>query len=207
MDDNKLDVLFVCTGNTCRSCMAEDIFKRKLEENGLREKVRVDSAGVCTIDGQKASENAVKVIEEHGGDISAHKSKQLTLEMIEKADYIFTMTFSHKKNIIQMAPEAYNKIFVIKEFIDSNVEKESKELAKLYKKAALLYDKLHGYRENEIKSEEEREELLELEKKIKDKEIKFINYDISDPFGGSREDYERIYRELDSSLENIIKKL
>ena len=184
--------------------MAEAILKKKLEELGLKGEIEASSAGVYAIDGKGASLEAIEIVNEHGGDLSGHISKQLNTWMVHESDYIFTMTFSQKRSVIQMCPDAYEKVFVLKEFVAPEVMEKAKGLAELYKEAGLAYSKLYGPETGEEKPGDERDKLDEIEQKIKEKEKDFIIYDVQDPFGGSREDYEKIYREIDSAIEGIL---
>lgn len=103
-------VLFVCTGNTCRSPMAEAILK-SMKIEGLE----VKSAGVFTSDGLPASTNAQKVLDKEKIPHS-HQSTQLTEETIRWADYILTMTRGHKQMIVDLYPDSKGKIYTLKEF-------------------------------------------------------------------------------------------
>jgi protein arginine phosphatase len=103
-------ILFVCTGNTCRSPMAEAILKSK-KIDGLE----VKSAGVYAATGSEASANAKKVLEENQIEHN-HLSNMLTFESVHWADLILTMTFSHKNTILQQYPEIAGKVFTLKEF-------------------------------------------------------------------------------------------
>lgn len=103
-------VLFVCTGNTCRSPMAEGL----LREKGL-ENILAFSAGIFA-DGSAASANASSVMKERGIDISKHCSTQISLELVNGASLILAMTQSHKMMILSMFPQMQNKVFTLGEW-------------------------------------------------------------------------------------------
>lgn len=105
-------ILFVCTGNTCRSAMAAAIFNDIAVKKNID--VMIDSAGIMAADGEPASENAVKVLSEAGIDLSYHRSKMLSAELIDMADVILTMTNTHKNAILPYAPD---KVFTLKEYV------------------------------------------------------------------------------------------
>lgn len=87
-------ILLVCTGNTCRTPMAEALLRRELAARGLGDVV-VESAGTGAWDGIPASEGSYLVALEHGLDLSAHRSRLLTAELVAGADLILTMGRSH----------------------------------------------------------------------------------------------------------------
>lgn len=103
------NILIVCTGNTCRSPMAEGILKSVLDRAGKREQYNVYSRGAAAFDGDAASENALLACAEYGVDISAHRSKRLTVYDVERADKIFVMTEGIKNAIISAVPSAAKK--------------------------------------------------------------------------------------------------
>ncbi len=108
-------ILFVCSGNTCRSAMAEGLARRwALQHNYLNWEFA--SAGTLNIEGAPASENAVIACDEVGVDISAHRSQGLTVELLEAYDYIFGMGNAHVNIGRKLAPAASGKIFLLGAF-------------------------------------------------------------------------------------------
>lgn len=91
-------ILFVCTGNTCRSPMAEVIARQAAATRGLSD-VHVSSAGVSAWDGASASDGALLVGMEHGVDLSAHRARQVTPEMVREADLVLVMSPQHRDRI------------------------------------------------------------------------------------------------------------
>jgi protein-tyrosine-phosphatase len=98
-------VLFVCTGNICRSPLAEALLRREVGARGL-EHVTVSSAGTGAWDGAPASEGAYLVGLEHELDLSAHRARLLTRDMVRDADLIFTLSRHHRARVQELDPEA-----------------------------------------------------------------------------------------------------
>ncbi|MBU6409828.1 MAG: serine hydroxymethyltransferase [Verrucomicrobia bacterium] len=109
-------ILFVCTGNVCRSPMAEGLFRRAVHGRG---EFRVLSAGVGAADGQPPTPHSVAAMRELGFDISTQRSRALTAELVREADYIFGMTHAHVDTIGLLYPLAAEKTFLLREFDDT----------------------------------------------------------------------------------------
>lgn len=108
-----MNILLVCTGNTCRSAMAEGILNKIISDNKDTDKFDVLSAGISVFSPTSASKNAILALNEMGIDISNHTSKQLTDDMINDADLILTMTNSHKVIIQNVCDDISEKIFTL----------------------------------------------------------------------------------------------
>src|SRR5438477_1485960 len=112
-DSTVKSVLFVCTGNICRSPMAEGFFRRLL---GNRKDIEVASAGVHAVCGQPPSMHAVQVCEQEGIDIRGVRSQPLTAALVDRATHIFAMTGAHLETIHMLFPHGAEKAFLLREF-------------------------------------------------------------------------------------------
>jgi len=106
-------VLFVCTGNICRSPIAEGLFRRLI---GNRNDIEVLSAGVHAVRGQPPSLYAVQVCAEEGADIGDLRSQPLTAALVDRATHIFAMTGAHLETIQTVFPQGAEKSFLLREF-------------------------------------------------------------------------------------------
>jgi len=185
-------VLFVCTGNTCRSPIAEAMLSQLAAESNLP--LEVKSAGVSTVTGIPTSEKSKQALLVKGISFSG-QSQPVTKELLDWADYILTMTESHKQTLLLNHPHIIDKAFTLKQFAWMNEEHEQ------------LYKQLDSYiaeLQTQIQlgqpiDEELRQKAIELEAKLPD-------FDISDPFGGSQLDYNEAAQEIEAAVQSIFKK-
>jgi len=111
-------IVFVCTGNTCRSPIAEALFRSMLEEKGLEDEISVSSAGIYAFEGDEASSHAIDVMQnEYGIDLTRHRARVLYDDDIKEANLILVMTKHHKEMIADVYPEAVSKVHLLKEYV------------------------------------------------------------------------------------------
>lgn len=109
-----MNILFVCTGNTCRSPMAEGLLKDMAGKKRIE--LNVTSAGIFAFDGQEVSREASYVMKEEGIDISQHRAKIIHRDLLESADLILTMSRSHKRELLGKYDFLKDKVYTLKEY-------------------------------------------------------------------------------------------
>ncbi|PYG89542.1 protein-tyrosine phosphatase [Ruminiclostridium sufflavum DSM 19573] len=126
---NNLSILFVCTGNTCRSCMAEGIFRYASYVEVCKSGFSAVSRGIHAFDGDSASEHSINALKALWDiDISLHKAKRLDYEDVLKADFTFTMTRAHRDILKARFPDKYYCIYTLKEYAYPEIEQGSNML-------------------------------------------------------------------------------
>ncbi|SFM16662.1 protein-tyrosine phosphatase [Gracilibacillus orientalis] len=181
-----MNILFVCTGNTCRSPMAQAIFEHRSDHHA-------QSAGIFAGVGMPASTGTSEVLKQQGISCE-HKSQPVTEDLIKWADLVLTMTQNHRDLLKQSYPADTGKILTLKEYADPQYEHAWNKLKESY--ARLEEEKLAG---NKISSK--------LIDQINQLEEVVQNVDIIDPFGGNHMTYQKTYQELDNYLALSVKKI
>lgn len=120
----KRTVLFVCTGNVCRSPMVAGFFYDKLIREQADGRVRVRSAGIWALEGMPASAYALQVMNEHDLDISAHRGRALTQSDVDEADLILVMTERHASIVTRDFLHSEGKTYLLSEMAGSRYDIE-----------------------------------------------------------------------------------
>jgi len=108
-------VLFVCTGNVCRSPMAQGLFLAQLGED--QNEWRIESAGVAAVEGAPASQNTVSLLKERGIDLSTHRARQIDRSLIQQFALILVMEQRHKQILQAQYPDYAEKVYLLSEMI------------------------------------------------------------------------------------------
>ncbi|MFQ6099727.1 MAG: low molecular weight protein arginine phosphatase [Anaerolineae bacterium] len=140
-------VLFICTGNLCRSPMAAALLQARLARDDAGRDWQVGSAGTWTTDGRPASAHAIAEMAQRGIDLRAHRSRNVTRNMMAEADLVLAMARYHVEALGAAFPEYVHKVYLLSQMVGQM-------------------------------------------------------YDVYDPYGGTRQEYAYIARELEQLIED-----
>ncbi len=118
-----MNILFICTGNTCRSPIAEALFRNMIGD----EPIAIQSAGIAASIGDEASAHAKQILINRQIE-HQHASQLLTSDLVDWAHLVLTMTFSHKHVVLARFPESQGKVFTLKEYVTEDNEYETDKL-------------------------------------------------------------------------------
>jgi protein-tyrosine phosphatase len=185
-------IVFVCTGNICRSPMAEQMLIQKAEKNKLP--ITVVSAGVMAMTGDPMTPQSADAMSERGYKATKHISQDLTPKMLEEADLVLTATLEHRSELARMLPKASKYSFTIDEF------------ARL---TSFLMADPEFQEEFKKKAKETREHYLKraMQEAVLLRGMVPTNLDpkdVIDPYGESTKVYSQVAEHIEGSLEIIV---
>jgi protein-tyrosine phosphatase len=188
-------VLFVCTGNTCRSPLAEGILRAAARARGIG--VEAKSAGVASYPGLPISQHSAAILEEKGLSADGMRSQQVTEELVRWADLILTMTMGHKEALIRKFPFAMEKTHTLIEYAHAGDEAYDRLVAEREKLAVEL----------QIKRSMGQEVTPEEQTRLREIGRRLPGTDIVDPIGGPLEAYRRTAREIEDAINKWLDRL
>ncbi len=173
--------------------MAEGLLRQMARERGVEVDVR--SAGVAASWGVPISRHAEGVLRDHSIN-DRLTSSPLDRDLVEWSDLILTLTGSHKSHVLSYFPEAFERVYTLKEYVENDPE----VLADLEELDSLTASAELSRALGEAVDATVRQRMIELRQRIP-------IFDISDPFGGSRDDYEATAAEIRTALDRLLDKL
>lgn len=120
-----MKIMFICTGNICRSAMADWLLKKKVQDL-KRDDIEVCSSGVYAYDGDISTWEAKEVMQEYKVDLSKHRATNIRNSNIEQMDLILCATNSHKIAVLDIYPNLNGKVFTMKEYVEYDREYHDK---------------------------------------------------------------------------------
>lgn len=116
-----IKIMFVCSGNICRSPMAHYYMQKKVKDLKLENRFLISSCGIYAYSGEKATSNAIIAMKDYCVDLEKHRATNIFDTNIVEYDYIITLTKLHKSQIEFNFPKLKGKIFTLKEFVNEEI--------------------------------------------------------------------------------------
>ncbi len=113
-------IIFICTGNICRSPMAHYYMQSRVKELKKENDYLIDSCGTYANTGEKATNNAICAIKEYNVDLTSHRAKNIRDVDIESYDLIICLTIAHKRDVLSMYPKLEGKVYTLKEYVQTD---------------------------------------------------------------------------------------
>lgn len=112
-----MKILFICTGNICRSAMAHHYMQKKVKDFNIQDDYIIESAGTSAYTGDRATEFAIEVMKKYDTDLTNHRSTYIEESDVDQADLVICMTEAHKRRVLNKYSDLKNKVFTLKEYV------------------------------------------------------------------------------------------
>ncbi|MCA1726880.1 MAG: hypothetical protein LC722_04280 [Actinobacteria bacterium] len=182
-------ILLVCTGNICRTPMAEGFLREHLRQRFADPQIEVTSSGVIAQDGHPATDEGVQAAAEREVDVSSHRARRLHAGQIRHADLVLGMAEEHAEEIVKLVPDAAGKTFTLKELLSILKDLPPVEGIDALDKAAL------------------EARIAQADALRNQRGILTMDTDVSDPLGMGLETYRATAWELDTLLAQLVEGL
>lgn len=148
---NQQKILFVCTGNTCRSVIAQALFQKVKDKLAPDLDYRAYSAGIAAIEGVSPTRESIFCIAKYGLDITTHQARQVEERMVKDSSLILTMTQEQQFFLKKQFPWATHKIFLLRPFCRQGNHITNKEIEDPYGKKLSVYERVCEQLEQDIR--------------------------------------------------------
>lgn len=122
-----MKIMFICTGNICRSAVAHRLLEKKIKEKNLN--IEVFSCGTNAENGDIPTYNAIEVMKDYDVDMKVHKAINILDSNIEEMDLVLCATNSHKRTVLLMYPILKNKVYTLKEYVEYDKTKKDMDIS------------------------------------------------------------------------------
>ena len=120
-----MNLMFICTGNTCRSAMAQWLLEKKLKDQN-RTDITVRSCGLYAENGDRPTYDAIQVMKKYGVELKGHRATNVRNTNLREMDLMLCATNSHKISLLNMYPDLEGKVYTLKEYVGYNKEFHTK---------------------------------------------------------------------------------